>query len=201
MIIDDKKYKLLSSNYLKVESIKKQIVIGHTFNHDMKHFEAWKHRHNGNYLKTAAFTIDIDGLIHQHFDPKYQSKYFNNLELDKKSIVILLENDGWLTRKTDTDVFYNWKGDIYNGRVVGKLWRGYNIWSNYSSEQFESAIELVKYLCDEYYITKEAFGHNTKVDGLTDYEGVLYKSNLDRHYTDLSPSWNCAEFKNKLETK
>ena len=43
MIIDTKKYKLLSSNYLKVESIKKQIIIGHTFNHDMKHFEAWKH--------------------------------------------------------------------------------------------------------------------------------------------------------------
>jgi hypothetical protein len=79
-------------NYDNIESIKKQIVLGNTFNHDMKHVIGWKHRHNGNYKKTAAFTIDINGVIHKHFDPKYQSKFFNDLILDGKSIVILLEN-------------------------------------------------------------------------------------------------------------
>lgn len=200
MIIDDKSYVLPISNYVPIETKKTQIVIGHTNNNEMKHFNGWLHRHNHKYKKTAAFTIDVAGSIYQHFNPSFKSKYFGNKELDDKSIVILIENDGWLTRKSDVNELYNWKGDIYKDTVVGKLWRGYNMWSNYSDKQFESTVELVKYLCDEYNIPKETFGHNTKVDGLSNYEGVLYKSNLERHYTDLSPAWNCGEFKNKIET-
>ena len=31
-------YKLLTNNYVNIESIKKQIVIGNTNNHNMKHY-------------------------------------------------------------------------------------------------------------------------------------------------------------------
>lgn len=203
MFIDDEKYKLLPSNYLEVESIKKQIVIGHTSNHDMKHFQGWIHRHNGKYLKTAAYTIDAAGFIYQHFDPKYQSKYFDDLELDKKSIVILLENDGWLTKDTEKNEYITWVGDIYKhpNEVISKKWRGHDYWSPYTKEQIESVKELVTLLCGEFFIPLTAIIHNTKVDKFSGYEGVIYRSNLDRQYTDLSPAWNCEAFKNNLETK
>jgi N-acetyl-anhydromuramyl-L-alanine amidase AmpD len=199
MIIDDKSFVLPSNNYLQVETKKTQIVIGHTNNNDMKHYHGWLHKHNRTYKKTASFTIDVNGCIYKHFDPKFASKYFGDKEFDSKSIVILIENQGWLTRKLPDETFYTWNGDIYKDRVVDKLWRGYNMWAHYSDEQFESAVELVKYLCEVYDIPSHVFGHNTKAYDLTDYEGVLYKSNIERHFTDLSPAWDFKEFKNKIE--
>ena len=199
MIIDDKTYQLEEKNYIPIECIKKQIVIGHTNNHDMKHFVGWQKRNNGQYKKTAAFTIDAAGVVYKHFEPTFQSKYFGKLELDTKSIIILLENDGWLTRKLPDETFYNWKGDIYNGRVVGKMWRGNNKWAHYTDEQFEACAELVTMLCDEFFIPNVAMSHNTKIEDLSEFHGIIYKSNIERYYNDLSPAWNCEEFKNKIE--
>ena len=113
MIIDNT-YLLPPENYVEIESIKKQIVIGNTSNHDMKHVTGWLHRYHGEYKKTAAFTIDAAGLVYKHFDPKYQSRYFNKIEQDNKSIIILLENDGWLLKDNDKNEFITWIGDIYN---------------------------------------------------------------------------------------
>jgi len=201
MIIDETTYQLPLDNYVQVESLKKQIVIGHTFNHDMRHFTGWLHRYNGKFKRTAAFTIDAAGSIYKHFDPKYQSRYFNNKELDKKSIVILLENDGWLTKDVEKNEFITWIGDIYKqpNEVVEKKWRGYEYWSPYSKEQMESANNLVKVLCEEFFISTNCVSHNTKIDGMKDYEGILYKSNLDKNFTDLSPAFDYESFKNKLE--
>src|ERR1035437_5028312 len=98
MIIDDTTYILPIDNYVAVENPKKLIIVGHTFNHDMRHVAGWLHRYNGKYKGTAAFTIDIHGKVFKHFNPTYQSKYLKNTELDNKSIVILLENDGWLIK-------------------------------------------------------------------------------------------------------
>jgi hypothetical protein len=199
MIIDDNTYKLEEKNYIPIECIKKHIVIGHTNNNEMKHVIGWKKRHHGQYKKTAAFTIDAAGVVYKHFEASFQSKYFGKLEQDTKSIIILLENDGWLTRKNANSAFYNWKGDIYNGRVVGKLWRGYNSWAHYTDKQFDACAELVTMLCDEFFIPNVAMSHNTKIDDLSEYQGVVYKSNIEKYYTDLSPAWNCEEFKNKVE--
>lgn len=201
MIIDKKTYVLDETNYVNFESIKKQIVIANTFNHDMKHFIGWKKRHNGNYKKTAAFTIDAAGVVYRHFDPIFQSKYFGNTDLDSKSIVILIENDGWLYNDAEKNIFITWIGDIYNKpeKVFEKRWRGYTHWVNYTKEQFNSCVELTKMLCDEFYIPNNVMSHNTKIDGLSDFNGVLYKSNIEKYYTDISPAWDFEQFKNKLE--
>ena len=202
MIINNVKHLLPLNNYISVETVKKQIILGHTFNHDMRHIVGWLHRYNGEYKKTAAFTIDINGVIYQHFDPKYHSRYFNNADLDKKSIVVLIENEGWLTKDNVKNEFITWIGDIYNksNKVVDKKWRGYDYWSSYNEKQVESAIVLIKKLCGDFDIPMTSVSHNTKIDNLVDYTGVIYKSNLEKHYSDLSPSWDFIKFKNKLET-
>lgn len=201
MIIDDKTYFLSENNYIKEETIKRQIVLGNTFSSDMNHFNGWVRRLNGYYDKTAAFTIDAAGLIYKHFDPIYMSNFFGNLEADKKSIVILLENEGWLTKNGEKDEFLNWVGHIYNKPelIIEKRWRSHSYWAPYTQKQVDSAVELVKALCNEFFIPIVAIPHNTKLEGMDNFEGVLYKSNLEKYYTDLSPAWNCETFKYKLE--
>lgn len=201
MIIDSASYQLTRDNYFQVESIKKQIVIGHTYNHDMKHIIGWRHRYNGKYKKTAPYTISTDGVIYEHFEPKFQSNFFNDLDMDKKSIVILLENDGWLVKDTKTNDFFTWIGDIYKepDKIIEKKWRGYEYWSPYNNKQFKSLEMLSKLLCDEFSIPLIAINHNTKFDEIADYEGIIYKSNFSKNYTDLSPSWDFIKFKNKIE--
>jgi hypothetical protein len=202
MIINDKKYILTENNFIPIETMKSQIVLANTLNTDMCHFKGWTKRYNGKYLKTAAFTIDAAGLVYKHFDPKYHSKYFGELEHDTKSIVILLENNGWLTKNTEKNEFNNWLGGIYNKdkKIFKKKWRGYEYWACYNDKQVESAVNLVKILCEEYFIPLSVMTHNTKVD-VDALESIVYKSNINKHYKDLNPSWDCLKFKNKIENE
>ncbi len=203
MTIDEHTYSLPIDNFIEVETTKKHIIIGHTFNHDMKHYTGWLHRYNGKFKKTAAFTIDAAGFIYKHFDPNYYSNYFNNNEFDKKVIVILLENDGWLVKNGEKNEFITWIGDIYKqpSEVVEKKWRGYTYWSPYSKEQLDSAQYLVRNLCEEFSLPLSSVAHNTAIDRLDDYEPILYRSNLNKNYTDLSPAWHCNKFKEMIENK
>lgn len=201
MTIDKEKYKLSEDNYINVETIKKQIVIGHTSTSKMRHYEKWCNRLNGKYKKTAAFTVTQEGKIYNHFDPIYFSEILGDIELDKKSIFILLENDGWLVKNQEKSEYINWLGHIYNKpeTVVEKRWRNYLYWAPYSEKQVNSTVELVNMICEEFYIPKFAIPHNTKIEDFDNFQGVLYRSNLEKHYTDLSPAWNCEKFKFKLE--
>ena len=201
MIIDDESYQLDEKNYIPIECIKKQIVIGHTNNNEMKHVVGWKKRHNGRYNKTAAFTIDAAGFIYKHFDPKFKSEFFDSEDLNNKSIVILLENYGWLSKDEEKKQYITWLGDIYNKQieVTDKRWRNNRYWDSYTVEQTDSCMWLISKLCEEFEIPKKVISHNTKIENIFEYSGVLYRSNLDKNYTDLNPSWVFDIFKEKLE--
>lgn len=200
-MIDEVTYKLPDINYIQSETVKKQIVMAHTYTNNMRHYVKWTNRLVGKYKKTAPFTISFDGTIYSHFDPLNSSFFFGNSELDRKSIVILLENEGWLVKNGEKNEFINWVGHIYNRpeEIVEKRWRGYTHWAPYTKQQMDSAIKLVNSLCEEFYIEKFVMPHNTKVETLDNFKGVMYRSNLEKHYTDLSPAWNFEEFKYKLE--
>lgn len=201
MVIDETTYLLNEKNYIPIPCEKTQIVIGHTFSSDMKHIISWKNRFNGKNKKTAAFSIDAAGFIYKHFDPKFKSNFFDTEDLNNKSIVILLENNGWLLKDDEKNRYITWNGNIYNkpNNIFEKRWRDNKYWDKYTEEQFESTLGLVNILCDSFNIPKLAISHNTKIDNFFDYKGVLYRSNLEKHYTDLNPSWDFEKFKNKLE--
>jgi hypothetical protein len=202
-MINTEKYILPETNYIKSETIKKQIIIGHTGSKNMNHYNKWIHRLNGKYLKTASYSIDFDGNIFQHYDPIYTSKVLENNDLDNRSIFILLENEGWLMFDNKKNHYINWVGDIYKRDlpIVEKRWRGYTYWAPYSEEQFNSTLYLANKLCEEFYIPKFAIAHNTKMDTPLFFDGIIYKSNIDKHYNDLSPAWDFEKFKNRLENE
>jgi hypothetical protein len=202
MNIDVKKYKLSIKNYVPIDSKKSQIVIGNTLNDNMRHYIGWTTKLNGNYKKTAAFTISRDGEIYQHFNPKYFSKFFGeNNNLNTKSIVILLENYGYLFKHYEKNVFITWNGDIYKEQdlVVEKRWRGQQFWAEYTDQQLESLVELVRSLCERFNIPSLTIGHNTKVSQLEGFKGVLYKSNLESYYSDPNPNLDYEMIKTKIE--
>lgn len=203
MKINKKSYPLSPSNFVEAITIKKQIVLGHSSSTHAELMEKWKNRLNGAYMKTAAYTIDAAGTIYEHFNPSYCSDIIGNVDMDTRSIVIILENEGWLTKKDEENEFLNWVGHIYNKpeAVIEKRWRNYQYWAPYTEEQLDSAAKLASHLCDEFFIKKYAVTHNTMIDDLEDFSGVLYKSNIQKYYTDLSPAWSCENFKYKLEKK
>ena len=196
-------YKLSNNNYVEEKTNKKRIIIGNTFSYDMNHVKGWETRYNGSYKKTAHYTISVYGTIHEHFSPDYYSKLMLNEKVNKTSIIILLENIGWLIESNLKEKEYiDYTGNMYNqSNVFEKIWRGYKYWSEYTKEQEESTIKLVKELCTKYKIPLNVIAHNTNVNDANKYEGILYKSNFEKFYTDVNPTWNFEQFKNNIELK
>lgn len=200
MTIDGETYKLSEKNYIPVETIKERIVIGNTYSSDMQHVKGWEKRWFGNYFKTSMFTIDINGKIYQHYPTKYFSNLLEDVEISKTSITILIENEGWLI-KNEFGEFINYVGNIYSrsDEVFEKPWKTNRYWSPYTKNQLNSAVELVKKLCLEHNINQDVIEHNTYIEDGMYYGGVIYKSNINKDFNDISPSWDFKEFKNKIE--
>jgi hypothetical protein len=200
--IDKETYKLDEDKFIKEGTPKKRVIIGNTFSTNMRHYIGWNKRWNGKYTRTAMFTIDINGKVYQHFSPNYYSNFIDNSDINETSISIVLENEGWLMKDLANENRYiNYIGYIYNRKdsVIEKRWRNQNYWAPYSQEQKESAYKLIKELCKEFEIPLKAIGHNTNFDTVEEYEGILYKSNFEKYYTDVSPAWDCEEMKTKIE--
>ena len=102
-------------------------------------------------------------------------------------------------KNTSTEHYVNWNGDIYKEQVFEKKWRDYFFWQPYTTEQINSCVELCKELTTEFSIDKKCVGHNTRIEGIERFEGIVSKSNFDSDYTDLSPAFNFENFLKQLE--
>lgn len=204
MIIDTKSYKLTKGNYTPQGTKKNKIVIGATYSTKMSHYTGWSNRNNGKYTKTAMFTVRMDGTVYQHFSPNYFSDFMLKPDLNESSITILLENEGWLVKDlSNKNKYINYIGHIYNRKdsVIEKRWRSQTYWAPFTDKQVESTIELVVELCENFNIPMDVVSHNTNFDDAQDFNGILYRSNFEKYYTDITPAWDCKAFKDKLEKK
>ena len=203
MVVDFQTFILDNKNYVEKVSDKKQIVIGNSLSNDLKYINGWRKRFGGNYKNTTTFSIDKKGNIYQHFDDKYYSKTIGVESLDKRIITITLENVGWLNKDLIKDRHIDWVGNIYKRRakVIDKRWRGFRYWEPYTNKQFNSCVDLVMFLCEKHNIDKKCVGHNTFIKNIEDFNGISYRSNYNKDFTDVSPAWNFKKFKNKIEKK
>jgi hypothetical protein len=112
-----------------------------------------------------------------------------------------LENLGWLEKKPLTNSYINWKGSIYNEQVYEKKWRDYFFWEPYTTSQIQSTADLCNQLNKTLRIDNRCIGHNTKVVGIENFEGIVTKSNFDSDFTDLSPSFNFETFRKLLKNE
>lgn len=197
-MIDTEKYPLPRENYHTQIFKKTQIVIGHNSRKDMRHYNGWLKRLNGNYKKTSSFTIDLDGKVYQHFDPNYYSDFLE-VEQDKSNISILLVNPGWLDLDTNYNIYRDWLGHTYSKKIdniINKNWRNHDIWVKYTDEQYESLKDLIIDLCDRFNIKKECIGNNVYDENVDIYNGITFRSNYSQEIKDVSPAFNMDVLKN-----
>ena len=178
---------------------KKQIILCHSFRPKENYLNGLKYRKNGEYGKIPNYFITKEGEILNLISDDSYSKFFSDSDVNRNSIVICLENLGWLN-KTPLGLSYsNWIGDIYSKTIFERKWKDKIFWEPYSEEQLSSLVELSKKLLTKFSIDNKFIGHNTKVDGTKLFNGIVCRSNYNSRYTDISPAFQYEKFKNLIE--
>jgi len=178
---------------------KKQIILTNTGRDVNDYINSLKYRHNGKYDKVPHFIVSRDAFVYRVLPDIGYSNYFRNVNVNRNSIIISFENLGWLEKKPLTDYHVNWIGDIYKGEVYERKWRDYFFWQPYTENQIQVCAELCKDLIGEHSMDKKCMGHNTRVEGVEKYDGIVSKSNFDSRFTDLSPAFNFEKFLKYIE--
>ena len=180
---------------------KHQIILTHTSRNINDYLQSLKFRFNGDFKRIPNYIITREGKIIQLLGNTEHSEYFKDLNINRNSIIISLENLGWLQKEPLTDHYINWIGDIYKGNVFEKKWRDYFFWQPYTEEQLQSVNSLCDKLLKELKIKPQIVEHNTKIAGIEKYVGIVSKSNFDTNYTDLSPAFNFNELLKNIENE
>jgi N-acetyl-anhydromuramyl-L-alanine amidase AmpD len=178
---------------------KKQIILTHSSRVLDEYLSALKYRVNKNYDKIPHYIVSRDGHILNLLKDDVVPNNFNDNLINSNSIIICLENLGWLEKEPLKNSYINWIGNIYNGKVFERKWRDFFIWQPYTDIQIDKTVELVKEICQKNQIPLNFVGHNTKISTPKSYEGILTRSNYDINKTDLSPAFNFDLFSKKLE--
>ena len=151
---------------------KHQIILTHTSRNLKEYLSSLKFRFNGKFQRIPHYVIDRDGNVYQLLSNNEYSKYLPKEDVNKFSIIICLENLGWLEKEPLNNQYVNWIGDIYKGNVFEKKWRDYFFWDSYTEKQLISTANLCKNLFVEMKIKNDIIGHNTKIKGI---EKFLFK--------------------------
>jgi N-acetyl-anhydromuramyl-L-alanine amidase AmpD len=180
---------------------KTQIILCHTSREVEEYLASLNFRYNAKYDKIPNYVITREGKILQLLSDQGYGNFFDDHITNKLSIFVMLENLGWLEKKPLSNHYINWKGSIYNEQVYEKKWRDFYFWQPYTPQQIKMTAELCKHLTETLQIEKTCVGHNTKVDGIQNFEGICSRSNYDSNYTDLNPSFNFETFIKFLENE
>jgi N-acetyl-anhydromuramyl-L-alanine amidase AmpD len=180
---------------------KKQIILCHTSREVEEYLTSLQFRYNGKYDRIPNFIITRDGKILSLLDEHSYSNFFSEETFNRNSVIISLENLGWLEKKPLSDEYINWNGSIYKDEVYEKKWRDFFFWEKYKNEQLETCSQLCNLLLENLKIEKRCVGHNTKIDGISKFEGIISRSNIDTRFTDLNPSFDFQTFFKKIENE
>jgi N-acetyl-anhydromuramyl-L-alanine amidase AmpD len=187
------------NSFVGIEQNKKQIILTHTSRNIEEYLTSLKYRHNKKYNKIPNYVISRDGHIIQTMDDNHYSNYVGIPNFDKQSITIAFENLGWLEKEPLKNYHINWLGSIYKEKVLSRKWRDYFFWEPYTKKQVEKAAILCKHLSEKNSLETTCLGHNTKLNKMENYCGILTRSNIDEDSTDLSPAFDFEYFIKKLE--
>jgi N-acetyl-anhydromuramyl-L-alanine amidase AmpD len=178
---------------------KKQIILCHTSREVEEYLVSLKYRYNSKFDRIPNYVVTKNGEVLQLLPNDGHTNIFTEDRINQNSIVVCLENLGWLEKKPLTNYYINWKGSIYNQQVYEKKWRDFFFWEPYTVSQISSAAELCNNLIEELRIKRQCVSNNTKIDGISNFEGIVSRSNFNSKYTDLNPSFNFENFVNLIE--
>jgi N-acetyl-anhydromuramyl-L-alanine amidase AmpD len=192
-------YELAEFKEKGVNNKKKQIILTDTKRDYKNYINSLRYRYNKENPYLPNYLITKDGDIYRILEPEKYSDFMNDENIDKNSIVIAIENNGWLKKNPLDNTYVNWIGDIYKKEVYEKKWRDYFFWEPYTENQMKTLSNIVTELCEKFKIPKECLGHNVKFDGVEYFKGVVSRSNFDFIFKDVNPSFNFKLFKELLQ--
>jgi N-acetyl-anhydromuramyl-L-alanine amidase AmpD len=177
-------------NSLGENKRKRQIILAETKRNHKDYINSLRYRYNGKNPYLPNYVINKEGEIFKIMSPNKHSKFMCNEIVDKYSIIICMENYGWLKKNPLENSYVNWIGDIYKQKAYEKKWRDNFFWDPYNEKQMKSLSKLIVNLCDEFKIPKTCLGNNVKQDGVENFKGVVSKSNFDFSNKDVNPSFD-----------
>jgi len=198
-MIDKKKYKANQKNYYKSTHKKRKIILFDSLRKSDYHLIRLINRDNEQHKTWNTYTINRDGIIYEHFNPKYYSDYYGVKTFDKESISIVLENMGGLDYDEELNVFYNSLNEVCdNDKVFQRNWKGFSFWEKYTDEQIKSLVDLILILTEKFKIPIKTIGFNNFNEKSGAFNGILCRSNLDSNYYDVNPSFDFTLFDNMI---
>ena len=108
---------------------------------------------------------------------------------------------GWLVKEPLNNQYVNWIGDIYKGDAFERKWREHFFWHPYTTTQIESLTFLCLKLLKDMSIKNQFIGHNTRINGVERYDGIVSRSNFNSRYTDISPAFDFEFFLKNIENE
>lgn len=178
---------------------KSQIILTHTGRNVENYLASLRYRHNGKFSRIPNYVITKKGEVLQLLNNTEHSSIFKEPNINRNGIIISLENLGWLEKQPLENNYVNWIGDIYKGTIYERKWRDYFFWDKYTEIQIIKLSSLCENITKEMKIKKDLIGHNTKVNGVHKFDGIVSKSNYDSISTDVNPSFDFDKFRNLLE--
>lgn len=188
-------FEFAKRDLIQISENKTQIVLCHTSREVEEYLTSLRIRYRYMYDKIPNYVVDREGRIKKFLDDVEYTNFFGDENLNNKSIIVMLENLGWLEKKPLSDVYINWIGNIYKGQVYDKKWRDYIYWQPYTDYQLESLANLCRELVSKNKLSEFVINHNVKIEGIEKVNGIVSRSNFDTIYTDLNPSFDFEKFK------
>jgi N-acetyl-anhydromuramyl-L-alanine amidase AmpD len=184
----------LSNNFVGTNQNKTQIILTHTSRDVEEYLTSLKYRMNGKFPRIPHYVVAKDGSVIQTLSEEQYSDFFYYSQINEQSIIVSLENLGWLEKVPLKDQYTNWIGNIYKGVPYEKKWRDYFFWDPYTETQLISTAELCINLIKENKIERKCVGHNTQIEGIEKFGGIVSHSNFSKNFTDVSPAFNFEQF-------
>ena len=201
MTIDKKTYAIKPINHFSNVTPKTQILLALSLRKDHRHIIRLQHKEFGKTKRWNTFTVSRDGIIYQHYDPKYHSNFVDIKKADKQSISIVLENMGALFKVGDNN-FVNWINEecpIEN--IEEKKHSIIQYWEKFPEKQIKSTIELCKSLSKNFGIPTHLIEFNHYHKDIHKFKGIVFKSNYIQDSTEMNPLFNIEEFNEMLKIK
>ena len=191
----------LSNNFVGTNQNKTQIILTHTSRDVEEYLTSLKYRMNGKFPRIPHYVVAKDGSVIQTLSEEQYSDFFYYSQINEQSIIVSLENLGWLEKVPLKDQYTNWIGNIYKGAPYEKKWRDYFLWEPYTEAQMLSTAELCIKIVNKHNIEKKSVGHNTLINGIENHGCIVSRSNYNNDFTDVSPAFNFDRFVNYIKNE
>jgi hypothetical protein len=89
---------------------KKQIILCHTSREVEEYLTSLNFRYNTHYDKIPNYIITKNGKVLQLMHDSCYSNIMYDANVNRNSIIVMLENLGWLEKKPLTEYHVNWIG-------------------------------------------------------------------------------------------